>query len=111
MHTGIHNRISPLALSVTLLICSALWFVSACEWYAHSCSKDGWSETPLLWMQVLAAAPIVCVIGGVALVIARRQSRLTWFDWCVLLVAFTIVVLSGFLAFMVLDSMQGMHIL
>ena len=111
MHAVAYNRVSPSALPIALLVCSAIWFVGACAWYAASASKDAWSATPLFWMLMLTITPISCVIGGVTLIIVRRHSRLTWIDWCALGAASVAVVLGGFLALMVLGSMRGMGIL
>ena len=105
-----HKQVSTASLSVALLLCSAVWFVGACAWYATSASKDGWSATPLFWMLILTVTPVLCFVFGVALVIARRQSRFSWFDWCALCAAVLAVGLGGFLAFMVLSSMRGMGI-
>ena len=110
MHNVIHNRISTFALSIALLVCSAAWFAGALAWYATSASKDGWSETPLIWMLILTATPVLCIIGSVVLVIARRQSRFTWFDWCALGSASVAVVFGGWLVLIVLGSMSGMGI-
>ena len=55
MNTVAHKQSS--APSFWLLACAALWGVGMCAWYANSYSKDGWSQTPLIWMLVLLAAP------------------------------------------------------
>ncbi len=105
-----NNRTPRSALSIGLLVCSAVWFVGVGAWYATSASKDGWSETPLFWMLILTVTPVMCIIGGVALVIARRQSRFTWFDWCALGAASIAVVLGCLLVTMVMGSMHAMGI-
>jgi hypothetical protein len=93
-----HARVSPLALSVALLICSAVWLVSACACYATSASKDGLSGTPLFWMLTLMVTPSICFAFGVILVDSRQPLRLSWFDWCSLLAAFFPVTLGSLLA-------------
>jgi len=104
------SRVSPLMLSVALLVCSAVWLIGTSVWYAQSNSKDGWSTTPLFWMLILTVTPMLCLIGGVVLVIARWRSRFTRFDWYALAVAFVVVILGGLLALMVLSSMRAMGI-
>ena len=94
MRTIDHNRVSPSALSVALLVCSGVWFLGLCAWYAHSNSKDGWSTTPVFCMLVLAVIPVICLIGGLAL--AREKSPRTWFDRLALWVAFVVVIPGGF---------------
>ena len=91
-------QISPLALSVALLICSAVWLVGACACYATSASKDDWSATPLFWMLTLMVTASICFGIGVDLVNTRQQSRLSWFDWCALVAAFFPVTLGSLLA-------------
>src|SRR5580692_6045017 len=91
-------RISPWALSLALLIGSAVWLVAAGACYAASGSKDGWSGTPLFWMLTLIVTPSICFAFGVVLVNARLESRLSWFDWCALVAAFLPVTLGSFLA-------------
>jgi hypothetical protein len=93
-----HARVSPLALSVALLICSGVWLVSACACYATSASKDGWTGTPLFWMLTLMVTPSICFTIGVMLVDSRQQLRLSWFDWCSLLAAFFPITLGSLLA-------------
>jgi hypothetical protein len=93
-----------------LLACAVLWFVGAAAWYATSASKDGWSATPLPWMLVLTFTPALCVIYSIMLVVARRQSRFTVFDYCALSAALVAIVLGSLLVFMVLSSMRGMGI-
>jgi len=98
IHSLIRNRVSPSALSVALLICSAVWFICACAWYVTSASKDDWSATPLFWMLTLMVTPAICFTIGVDLVNTRQQSRLSWFDWCALVAAFFPVTLGSLLA-------------
>jgi hypothetical protein len=97
-------------IASVLLACSILWFVGAAVWYATSASKDGWSATPLPWMLILTFTPALCVIYSVILVIARRGSRFTAFDYCALSAAFVAIVFGSLLVFMVLSSMHGMGI-
>jgi len=101
------------AFSLGLLGCAALWFVAICAWYASSHSKDGWSQTPMPWMLVLVATPLLCVAVAVALLRARHRAaqRLTWLDWCALMAGTVAVILGGLLLLMVAGSMRGMGIL
>jgi hypothetical protein len=111
MRTLDRSRVSSSALSVALLVCSAVWFIGACAWYANSDSKDGWSSTPLLWILILTVTPLLCLIGTAALVIARRQARFTWFEWCAFFAGGVAVIVGGWLMLMVLSSMRAMGIL
>jgi hypothetical protein len=99
--------------SIGLLACAAAWFAGMGAWNANSHSKDGWSQTPLFRMLILAATPVLCAIIGFALVYSRHRlaERLTWIDWCALLVGSVAVVFGGLLLFVVLGSMRGMGIL
>ena len=94
----IRNRVSASALSVVLLICSAVWFVGACVCYATSASKDDWSATPLFWMLIVMVAPAICFSICIELVNTRQQSRLSRFDWYALVAAFFPVILGSLLA-------------
>ena len=82
-------------------------------WYANSHSKDGWSQTPVAWMLVLVAAPLVCVVAAIALLHARHRSaqRLTWLDWFALVAAAGVVSVGGLLLVMVAGNMRRMGIL
>jgi hypothetical protein len=95
IHNVIHRRVFPAALSIALLICSAAWFV-AC--YATSAFKDDWSATPVFWMLILMMTPAICFAIAVDLVGSRQQSRLSWFDGCALVAAFSPVTLGSALA-------------
>ncbi len=111
MNTAAHKSASTFSLG--LLGCAALWFVGTGAWYANSHSKDGWSQTPLAWMLVLVATPLLCIVAAVALLRARHRSaeRLTWLDWCALAAGSVAVILGGLLLLMVAGSMRGMGIL
>jgi hypothetical protein len=111
MNTATRKPVSGLAIG--LLACAALWLVGMCAWYANSHSKDGWSQTPLLWILVLVATPVLCAIAAGTLVYwrCRLAERLTWLDWCALMAGSVTVVVGGWLLLMVSGSMRGMGIL
>ena len=52
-------------------------------------------------MFVLAVAPTLCFVGGIAL--SRRASRLTWFDRSAMIVAFIVAVPGAFFTLVALN--------
>src|ERR1017187_3603116 len=105
MRTLNRRPVPTSVLSFVMLICSAAWFIGVCEWYATSVSKDTWSSIPLFWMLILTVAPVLCVIVGVALVIARKQSQFSWLERSALCAAFFPVLFIILLACVVLPWM------
>lgn len=91
-------RIPPPALSVALLVGSVCWLIGVVACYATSDSKDGWSQTPLLWLLTLIVTPSICFAIGVVLVNVCRRSRLSWLDWSALVAAFFPVTFGSFLS-------------
>jgi hypothetical protein len=113
MHSVIPNRVPQSALSVALLIGSALWGVGFCEYYATSALKNDWSGTPLFWMLIIMVTPAICFATGLILVDAGKHSRLSRLDWCALLAALFPVTFGTLLAVWavkVLFSMSGLGI-
>ena len=51
-----------------MLTSAAVCFAGVFAWYVNCRSKDMWSQTPLVWMLILATTPVLCAIMGVALV-------------------------------------------
>jgi hypothetical protein len=92
-----------LSHSLGLLGCAALWLAAICVWYANSHSKDGWSQTPLLWILVFIATTLLCVAAAIALLRARHLAvqRLSWLDWCALLAGTVAVIVGSLLVIMV----------
>ncbi len=99
------HQVSPQAISIALLIFSAVWFAGAGAWFVQSDSKDGWSATPLLWMLILMITPVPCLIGVIALIRARQGTRLTGLDRSALVAAFPVVILGALLLVAVLAAM------
>jgi hypothetical protein len=113
IHGVARNRVSPAAVSIALLILSAVWLVGACAYYATSASKNDWSATPLAWMLIVMVTPATCFASGMILVEARKHSRFSRLDWCALVAAFFPVTLGTLLAVWavkVLFSMSGVGI-
>jgi succinate dehydrogenase/fumarate reductase cytochrome b subunit len=98
MHRFTRNRVSQSALSVALLIGSALWSVGSVEYYATSAFKKDWSATPLFWILVVLVTPAICFGIGIILVDARKRSRFSRLDWCAIVVALFPVTLGTLLA-------------
>ena len=101
IHSVMRNRVSPLALSVPLLACSAIWFAGAGMSYATTTHTNDWSATPMFWMLILLVIPPTCFSLGTALVNTRRQTQLSRFDWCALAAACVPVTIGSVLAVMV----------
>lgn len=108
MHTV--KQFAASRASLTLLSSAVVWFIGALALFARSDSKDGWSTTPLPWMVVLAVAPVLCFVSGVALLGSRHRPRLTWLHWVALLAGAIAVVAGGLLIIAVLGSLRGMGI-
>lgn len=106
----LHSRIAPVTLPAILLVCSVLLGAGSYVLW-HSESKDGWSATPLFWLLTLAMTLLLCIAGDVALIVGRRESKVTWFDCAAFVVSVFAVVLGGFLLLMVVGSMRGMGII
>jgi hypothetical protein len=98
MHNVFRIRVSTSALSIALLICSAVWFVSACAYYATSAFKGDWSATPLYWMLILMVTPAICFVIGIILADTRKHSRFSRLVWCALAAALFPVTLGTLLA-------------
>ena len=97
-HIAARYRVSTSALSIALLVCSALWFLAACEYHATSGFKADWSATPLFWMLLVVLIPAVCFAGSMILVDQRRQRPLGLIEWWVLMAAFLPVTLGTLLS-------------
>jgi hypothetical protein len=107
------NQVSTFALSLALLVCSAVWFADFFLWYfTQRQSKDGWSDTPLAGMLALCLIPLACIVAGFLLVQARRQceERLTLLDRCALCIGIMAVGHFSWLFAEVLMSMHAMGI-
>ena len=113
MHALDRKQVSPFVLSVTLFVCSAVWFVGAFVAYVtNRQSKDGWSATSLPTMLALSLSPLVCIAVAFILVKTRRQrgEKFTVLDWCGLIAGFVAVALGAFLLVVVWISMREMGI-
>lgn len=102
------NCVSTSTLSIALLICSGLWFASACVYYATNAFKGDWSATPLYWMLLLLATPAVCFGIGITLVDVRKHSRFSALVWSALLVALLPVSLGTLLAVWAVKALFSM---
>ena len=88
------HRVSTSALSIALLICSGLWLVAVCEYYATSGFKADWSATPLTWMLTVVLSPAICFSGSMILVDQRKQRPFVLIEWWALMAAFLPVTLG-----------------
>jgi hypothetical protein len=113
IHALVRNRISLSAVSIALLICSAVWFASACAYYATSAFKNDWSATPLPWILIMMVTPAVSFGTGMILVDARKHSQFSLLEWCALAAGFFPVTLGTLLtvwAVKVLFRMSGVGV-
>ena len=107
---SIRNQVPQSALSVALLIGSALWFVGSLEYCTTSALRNDWSATPLVWMLIVMVTPAICFAIGMILVDSRKRTPFSRLDWCALLTGVFPVTLGTFLAvwaLKVLFSMSG----
>jgi hypothetical protein len=91
-------HVSPSALSVVTAVCSGAWFLAVNVWsVTGSHSKDGWNETPLLWLLLLCLAPLVCAVTGGLLLYERRRlgGSPTVLEWCALVAGAIPVVIAA----------------
>ncbi|HWI58405.1 MAG TPA: hypothetical protein VNZ22_14365 [Bacillota bacterium] len=94
----VRTRIAPSAVAIALLVCSAVWLVSAYVYFATSAFRSHWSATPLVWMLILLVAPAMCCAMGIILVKAPRPARASRFYWYALGAASLPVTLGTVLA-------------
>ncbi len=111
-HNIPRNEVSRAALSVALIVCSALWIAAACEYYATSGLKVNWSATPLFWMLTVVITPAICFASCLILVDPRKrkQQEFTLMEWWSLAAAFLPVTLGSLLSvwtIKVLFTMSG----
>jgi hypothetical protein len=92
------SRVSSPSLSISLLICSAIWLVGAFEWYWTSATKHDWTGVPLFWMLIIMVTPAACFSFSTVLVNARKSSRISRLDRCALVTAVFPVTLGSFLS-------------
>lgn len=96
------------ALSVALLVCSALWLAGAGVYYAMSGFQHTWSATPAFWMMIVTVAPAICFTIGGILLNSRPSSGFSWLDRCALMAAFLPVTLGSILAIWVVKILFAM---
>ena len=76
MNTIQRNQVSPVALSVALLICAAVWFAGA--WFA-SLSIGELESAPISSLLIVLIMPAVCFALEVVLLDTNRYSRFSLF--------------------------------
>jgi hypothetical protein len=106
----VRSRVSPSAVSIALLLCSAVWLVGACAYFATSAFKNHGLATPLSCMLIVMVTPAICFASGMILVDARKHSQFSRLEWCALGAAFFPVTFGTLLAVWavkVLFSMSG----
>lgn len=102
------DPISTTALSIALILCSGIWQVAACIYYATSGFRSDWSATPLFWMLAVIVTPAVCFAGGMILCEARKRSRFTLIQWWALAAIFLPVTLGTLLSVWAVRGLFGM---
>jgi hypothetical protein len=104
----IRREISKSAVSVGLLICSALWLAGARVYYATSGFNSDWSATPLLWMLVVTVTPAICFSALLILVEQEKREGLSRLDCCALAVGSLPIVLGTVLAVSAVKGLLSM---
>jgi hypothetical protein len=89
------TQISPLTLSVALLVCSVVWLAGACACYAPSASHVDWSTTSLLWPMILMITPSICFSIATILLNTRPPAHLSRLERSALVAAFFPVILGA----------------
>jgi len=97
-HNILRNQVSRAALSVALIVCSGLWLVAACQYYATSGLRVDWSATPLFWMLTVVITPTICFAGCLILVDQRKRQPFSLIEWWALMAAFLPVTLGTLLS-------------
>jgi hypothetical protein len=99
VNSVVRGRFSLSAVSIALLICSAVWFAGALKCYATNAVKNNWSATPLSWMLIVMVTPAICFASGMILVDGRKRSRFSRLEWCALVAGFFPVTIGTILVF------------
>ena len=110
MHNVIRGPVSQSALSVSLLIGSALWWVGSLAHCTASAFTQAWSATPLFWLLVVLVTPAICFASGLILTDGGKRRRFSRLERCALLAGVFPVSLGTLLAVWtvkVLLSMSG----
>jgi thiosulfate reductase cytochrome b subunit len=76
------HQVSTEAVSIALLVVSAVWLVSVAVYYATSGFRVNWSATPLFWMLLVMVTPSICFSAGLILKDARKRSPFSRLTWC-----------------------------
>ena len=91
-------RLALSTVSIASIVCSAIWYLSACVYYQINALRSDWSATPLVWILAVILTPALCFAGGVIVVDARRRQQLSLLDWWALAAAFLPVTFGTLLA-------------
>ncbi len=86
------------ALSITLLVASALWLSATAAYYATSAFRPDWSATPLFWMLFVMITPAVCFAVGILLLDACKHSPVSRLAFSALISGFFPVTVGTVLA-------------
>lgn len=91
---------SPSITAALTILCSLVWLVAACDYYATSGLGLDWSATPKLWVMAVVICPAVCFTGCMILFDARRrkQRSLSLLEFWGLIAAFIPVTVGSLLS-------------
>ena len=95
MNTVQRNQVSPVVLSIPLLICAAVWFAGA--WFA-SLSIGELESAPISSLLIVIVMPAVCFALGIVLLDTNSYSRFSLFTKFVMGTAVLPVILGTFLS-------------
>ena len=96
------KHIRATVISLAMVVFTVAWYYGVHEFrVTNRQSKDGWSETPLLWMFILVFAPLFSLVGIPMLL--HVEDRLTALDVCAILVACSpvlVLIITALFAFL-----------
>lgn len=95
MNTIQRNQVSPVVLSIALLICAAVWFAGA--WFA-SLSIGELGKAPISSLLIVLVMPAICFALGVVLLDTNSYSRFSWVTKFAMGIAVLPVILGTFLS-------------
>lgn len=104
MNTIQRNQVSPVVLSIALLVCAAVWFAGA--WFA-SLSVGKLETAPISSLLIVLVMPALCFALGVVLLDTKSYSRFSLFTKFAMGTAILPVVLGTFFSVWTVRELFG----
>ena len=104
MNTIQRNQVSPVVLSIALLICAGVWFAGA--WFA-SLSIDDLESAPISSLLIVLVMPAVCFALGVVILDTNSCSRSSRFSKFVIGMAVLPVIFGTFFSVWTIRELFG----